>query len=99
MTYRDFHTPELSSHLASHLKSNLGCNSHEYLLSGEGTGNDTLTGNGAVHTKELLDGVVLVLPVAGEDHHDLTNNWKVLTAWKSTSLCLKNHTTCKPGYK
>lgn len=79
LTYGDFHTPEFSSHLTSHLQCNLGSHSHECLRSAESTGNHTLAGSGAVHTKVLLDAVILVLPVAGEDHHHLTsrNDWKI----------------------
>lgn len=73
MTYRDFHTPELSSHLASHLQCNLGGHSHERLRSAESTGKHTLAGSGAVHTEVLLDAVILVLPGAGEDHNHLTD--------------------------
>lgn len=64
MTYRDFHAPELSSHLASHLQGNFGSHSHECLRSAEGTGHHALTGSWAVHTEVLLDTVVLVLSVA-----------------------------------
>lgn len=90
MTYRDFHTPELSSHLASHLQCNLGSHSHECLRSAESTGNHTLAGNGAVYAKVLFDAVVLVLPVGGEDHHHLTNR----NDWKVSSLVHKKcHST------
>lgn len=72
ITYRDFHTPEFSSHLASQLKSNLGCHSHEWRRFAEGAANHTLAGSGAVHTEVLLHTVIFVLTVAGEDHHHLT---------------------------
>lgn len=72
-TYRDFHTPEFPSHLASHLQRNLCSYSHECLRSAEGTGHHTLAGSGAIHTKELLNAVILILPVVGEDYHHLTN--------------------------
>lgn len=65
MTYRDFNTPELSSHLAGHLQSKLGGHSHESLLTAQGPGDDTLAGNGTVHAQVLLNAVVLVLPVGG----------------------------------
>ena len=73
MTYRDFHTPELSSHLTSHLQCNLGSYSHKCLWSAECTGQHTLAGSGAVHTKILLDAVIFVLPAAGEYHYHLKN--------------------------
>lgn len=72
VTYRDLHAPKLSSHLASHLQYNLGSDSHECLRSAEGTGQHTLAGCGAFHTKVLLNSVVFVLPVADQDHHHLT---------------------------
>lgn len=75
MTYRDFHTPELSSHFARHLQCNLGAHRHERLS--QSTGNHTLAGSGTLHTEEPLDGVVLVLPVSGEDHHYLTDGENV----------------------
>lgn len=65
MTYRDFNTPELSSHLTSHLQGNLCGHSHERLWTAQSPGEDTLAGNGTVHTQILLNDVVLVLPVAG----------------------------------
>lgn len=73
MAYRDFHTPQLSPHLAGHLQCNLGGYSHEWPSLAESAGEHTLAGSGAVHTKVLLDAVVLVLPAAGEDNHHLTN--------------------------
>lgn len=79
-THRDFHTPELSSHLAGHLQCNFGSHSHECLRAAECTGHHTLAGSGAVHAQVLLDGVVFVLPVAGKHHYHLTNGkqWNVL---------------------
>ena len=71
-TYRDLHTPELSSHLAGHLQNNLGGHSHDCLRLADGAGHHTLAGRGAAHTQVLLDAVVLVLPVGGQDHHHLT---------------------------
>lgn len=71
MTYWDFNTPELSSHLTSHLKYNLRGHSHESLCTVQGPGDHTLAGNGTVHAQILLNAVVLVLPAAGKDHHHL----------------------------
>lgn len=73
-TYRDLHTPELSSHLTGHLQGNLGGHGHESLLAAQSPGDHTLAGDGTVHTQELLDAVVLVLPVAGQDHHHLNTH-------------------------
>jgi len=72
-SYRDFHTPQLSSHFAVHLQSNLGGHSHERLRFADGASHHTLTGSGAVHTQELFHTVILVLSIGRQDHNHL---WK-----------------------
>lgn len=71
VSYWDLHAPQLSSHLAINLQGDLGGHGHEGLLFAEGAGHHTLAGCGAVHTQILLHTVVLVLSVAGQDHHHL----------------------------
>ena len=70
-TNRDLHTPQLSSHLAGHLQNDLGGHGHEGLWAAESASHHTLTGGGAVHTEELLDAVIFVLLICGEDHYHL----------------------------
>lgn len=77
MTYRDFNTPELSSHLTSHLQCNLCGHSHESLRTAQSPGDHTLAGNGTVQAQKLLNAVVLVLPVSGKDHHHLTDMFRI----------------------
>lgn len=72
-SYGDFYTPQLSSHFAVHLQSNLGGNSHKRLRFADGARHHTLAGSGAVYTQELFHTVIFVLSIGGQDHNHL---WK-----------------------
>lgn len=77
-SYWDFYTPQLSSHFAVHLQSNLGRHSHKRLRFADGARHHTLARSGAVHTQVLFHTVVLVLSIGRQDHHHL---------WKAQKWC------------
>lgn len=74
VTYRYFHAPELTTHLAGHLHGDLCGHAYQHVRSAQCAGQYTLTGNGELHTEVLFHLVILVLPVARKDNHHLTNN-------------------------
>lgn len=76
VTYRYFHTPELTAHLAGHLQGDLCGHAHQHLRSAQCASQYTLTGNGELHTEVLFHLVILVLPVARKNNHHLSNNNK-----------------------
>lgn len=105
-SYGDFYTPQLSSHFAVHLQSNLGGYSHKGLRFADGARHHTLAGSGAVHTQVLFHTVILVLSIGRQDHNHLwkaQKQFETIAVWifklcmnviASLTICVSRATFC-----
>lgn len=91
VTYRYFHAPELTAHLAAHLHGDLCGHAHQHVRSAQCASHYALTGHGELQTQVLFHLVILVLPVAREDNHHLTNEKICCSAHKGVGRSKKQN--------